>query len=111
MLKQDWMVIVAGEPLVDAMTAEQKATVAFTGFGYDSEDLCALQRSRASKGIMGVELVRSIYGWSVRADSGLQDFALLAGKGQLDGMLEDATRWAKAWVEQDPSKRYAWYRK
>lgn len=113
MVKQDWMVIVAGEALVDEMTAKRKATIPHNGFGYDSEKLCELQRNEAARGIRGVEIVRSNYGHSVRYDSGLQNFGLLAGSksGQLDGTLEDAIRYAKAWVAADPNRRYAWYRK
>lgn len=113
MLKQDWMVIVAGEELVDAMTAEQKAKIPHTGLGYASEELCRLQSERSKRGILGAEIVRSNYGHSVRYDSGLQDFGLLASSKsrQLDGSLEDAVRWAREWVSKDPTRRYAWYRK
>lgn len=114
MIKQDWMVIVAGEALIDAMEAEQKAKVEHTGFGYNSEQLCTLQREQSGRGILGVEV---IYfpgsGCSVRYDSGLQNFGLLAGSrsGYLDGSLESGEQWARAWVAQDPARRYAWRRK
>ena len=112
MFKQDWMIIVAGEMLVDQLTAEQKARVQRNGAGFASEQLCELQRERARNGLLGVELVQSFYGWSVRYDSGLQNFGLLAGarSGTLDGTLEDAERCARAWVAQDPDRRYAWRR-
>lgn len=113
MVKQDWMVIVAGEELVDQMTAEQKAKCEWTGYGYNSQQVCALQSEHSRRGILGVEIVCSNYGHSVRYDSGLQDFGLLAGSRskQLDGTLEDAERYAKNWVAQDPTRRYAWRRK
>lgn len=113
MLRQDWMVIVAGEELVDALTAEQKASVPMTGSGYESEALCRLQVQRSVRGVLGAEIVASNYGHSVRYDSGLQDFGLLASSRvkDVDGTLEDAIRWAKAWVAQDPTRRYAWHRK
>lgn len=113
MFKQDWMIIVAGEELVDALTAEQVARVPRGCGGFRSEELCNLQRDRASRGLLGVELVKSNYGWSVRYDSGLQNFGLLAGSrsGALDGSLEDAERYAKEWVSKDPTRRYAWRRK
>jgi len=112
MIKQSWMVIVAGHELVDAMEAEQKAKCKWTGFGYDSEQLCALQREHSSRGIIGCEIACSNYGHSVRYDSGLYDFGLLASSRskQLDGTLEDAERWAKEWCSAAPSKRYAWRR-
>lgn len=111
MIKQDWMIIVAGEPLVDAMTAEQKAKVPMTGAGYSSSHVCEMQRSQASRGIIGVEIVCSIHGHSVRYDSGLQDFGLLARSRDLGGTLEAADEYAKNWVAQDPERRYAWRRK
>lgn len=113
MFKQDWMVIVAGEPLVDAMTAEQTARVPMGCGGFKSEQLCELQRERSSRGIEGAEIVKSNYGHSVRYDSGLQNFGLLASSRcrQVDGSLEDAIRWVNAWVAKDPTRRYAWYRK
>ena len=110
MIKQDWMVIVAGEELVDAMTAEQKARVPHTGFGYESESLCQLQRDRASRGIVGVEIVKSIYGYGVRYDSGLQGFGILSRAQETGGTLEGAESFARNWVAQDPDRRYAWRR-
>lgn len=113
MIKQDWMIIVAGEALIDEMQREQEATVPKTGNGYASEALCRLQAKQAGRGIIGAEIVASNYGHSVRYDSGLQDFGLLASSrhGHLDGTLEAAERWAKTWVSCDPSRRYAWRRK
>lgn len=113
MYKQDWMIIVCGEPLVDELTAEQERRVPRGCGGFKSEELCQLQRERSGRGLLGVELVKSNYGWSVRYDSGLQNFGLLAGarSGTLDGTLECAERYAIAWVAQDPTRRYAWRRK
>lgn len=113
MLKQDWMIIVAGEVLVDTMAVETKARCEWTGYGYASEQLCTLQREQAARGIHGAEIVVSNYGCSVRSDSGLQNFALLASSRakQVDGTLEDAERWAHAWVARDPTRRYAWRRR
>lgn len=112
MIRQDWMTIVAGEALVDAMTAETKARCEFTGYGYKSEQLCMLQRDQAARGVLGAEVVDSNYGCSVRYDSGLQNFGLLASSRskQLDGTLADAERFARDWVAQDPTRRYAWRR-
>lgn len=113
MIKQDWMVIIAGNDLVEAMSAETKARCTDTGAGYASDQLCVLQREQAGRGIIGVEVVCSNYGHSVRYDSGLQNFGLLAGSrsGMLDGTLEDAVRFAIAWVAEDPTRRYAWRRR
>ena len=111
--KQDWMTIVAGEPLVDALQAEKERRVPHTGFGYESEALCGFQRECSSRGILGAEIVKSMYGHSVRYDSGLQDFGLLASSraGTLDGSLESAEAWARQWVAAAPAQRYAWRRR
>lgn len=113
MIKQSWMVIVAGETLINEMEAEQRALIKFNGVGYDSNQLCALQAKQANRGIEGAEIVVSAYGCSVRSDSGLQNFALLASARHKDvnGTLEDAERWVRNWVSENPSKRYAWRRK
>jgi hypothetical protein len=113
MYRQNWMIVVAGEPLIDALTQEQDTKIPRSGAGFVSEALCALQREHAARQIVGVEIVASIYGHSVRYDSGLQDFGLLAGSrsGQLDGTLADAERFAREWVERDPTRRYAWRRR
>lgn len=111
MIKQDWMIIVAGHELVDAMEAEQKAKVKWGCGGYNSEQLCILQREQSARGIQGAEIVTSFHGYSVRYDSGLQNFGLLARSQELGGTLEAAEQFARHWVSQDASRRYAWRRK
>jgi hypothetical protein len=112
MLEGSHFIVLAGLPLVEQMRAETRARCTHTGSGYNSDQLCALQRERASRQIIGVEIVKSNYGHSVRYDSGLQDFGLLAGKriGNVDGSYESAHRFALAWVAKDPARRYAWER-
>ncbi len=111
MIKQDWMIIVAGHDLVDAMETEQKATCRWTGQGYSSDDLAVLHRTQSARGLCGVEIVRSIYGHSVRYDSGMQNFGLLARSQELGGTLEAAEQFVRDWVAKDPSRRYAWRRR
>lgn len=79
---------------------------------FESSPLCAWQSEVFSRGYRGAELVKSIYGWSVRSDSGMDNFCLLASsrQGQLDGSYEDAVRYAKEWAEQDSARRYVWNR-
>jgi hypothetical protein len=111
MIKQDWMIIVAGHDLVDAMEVEQKAKCRWGCGGYNSDDLAVLHREQSSRGLRGVELVKAIKGWSVRYDCGLQNFGLLATSSDLGGSLEAAEQFANNWVSQDPSRRYAWRRR
>jgi hypothetical protein len=81
-------------------------------FGFrDSEALC---RAQIRSPYTSVDLSKSIYGWSVRAGSGLQNFALLACTshrgGSLDGTYAAALGWAERWVAEDPKRRYAFTR-
>lgn len=105
--------IIAGEWVVKAMNKEIEMRVPMTGSGRHSDSLVKVQQDFSQRGYLGVEIVCSLYGHSVRADSGLQGFALLAGKrlGNVDGSYESAEAWAKAWAAQDPSRRYVWKRK
>ena len=111
MIKQDWMIIVAGHDLVDAMEIEQKAKCRFNGFGYNSDDLAVLHREQSARRIQGVEIVGCIGGYSIRYDSGLQNFGLLASSRELGGTLEAAEKFASNWVSKDASCRYIWRRR
>ena len=111
MIKQDWMIIVAGDALVDAMEVEQKATCRWGCGGYNSDDLAVYHRNQSARGIIGVEIVKSMHGHSVRYDSGMQNFGLLARSQELGGTYEAAEQYARTWVAKDPERRYAWCRK
>lgn len=111
------MRIVAGQEIYVALQAEKERTVPHSkkpGMSqyFESEPLCRWQSECYSRGVRGVEIVKSIYGFSVRYDSGLADFGLLASSryGQLDGTFEDAVRYATEWCNEDPARRYAWTR-
>lgn len=101
-------VVIAGEAVVERIRAA-RASLPRTGNGVASGSLCAQQEREARAGVVGVELVRSNYGWSVRYDSGLQDFGLVASARakQVDGTFDSAAAFAVAWVAQDPDRRYA----
>jgi hypothetical protein len=96
-------IIIAGRELSEALDAEKRNTKG-------GEDLCRVQEAQASRGIQGAQLVRSMFGWSVRYDSGLQGWGLLASsrQGTLDGSLRAAVEWAEDWAAQAPTHRYAW---
>ena len=107
------MNFVAGKEVWDGLVAEKEATVSRNPQGfYASRELIALQSRQHTLGYRGVQLVESLYGWTVRADSGLDSFNLLAGarSGALDGTWESAVMWAQAWCRELPTHRYAWYR-
>lgn len=106
------MQFIAGQELWDNLQAEKRAKVPAGQYPgtFESTALCALQVAQAQRGILGVQLIESIYGWSVRYDSGIQNFGIIAGsrRGDLNGSFEAAAQFAKTWVAQDPAKRYAW---
>lgn len=80
--------------------------------GEPDRDLCRRQEQEHREGFEGVEIGPSIYGWSVRYDSGLNGFNLVASSrcGQIDGTRTDAIRFATEWVNENPTRRYAWMR-
>ena len=102
------MFIIAGAEVINAMNEEKAAAVAKNELGhFRSEQLCALQRKQAGRGYIGVCIVKSIYGYSVRYDSGLQDFGLLRSARCGDGSFKQAAEFCIAWAARDPSRRYA----
>lgn len=108
--------IVAGQTVVDGLRQARQQTVRPSSdrLGcFDSADLITQQCREAAAGIVGVEICVFSSGCSVRYDSGLQGFGLLASakRGNIDGTYEDAARWASAWQAQEPTKRYVWVRK
>lgn len=103
--------IVAGEAVVNTMRAGRES-VTKNSMGYlDSEELCEIQRQESRRGYIGVEIIKSSMGTSVRYDSGLNDFGLVASSRSLGGTYEAAEAFVKQWVEVDPTRRYGWVRK
>lgn len=103
--------VVAGHEVWDRVHNEYDAVrEGLSGPRERDNALCRAQERHSREGIRGAKLVESIYGWSVRADSGMQDFSILAGSrdGTLDGSWDDAERFVRAWVAEDPTRRYAW---
>lgn len=75
---------------------------------FESEPLCVWQGQVHAAGFRAARLDQSVHGWSVRSASGLDNFRLLAAAscGNLDGSFADALKWARAWMEEAPGKRY-----
>jgi hypothetical protein len=101
---------IINEELSNRLQAEKEVKVSRSTPGgyFRSEELCEWQREVGRRGIIEAELVNSMYGWSVRYASGIHNFGLLAGARcrQVDGTREDAERWARNWVAQDPTRRF-----
>lgn len=77
---------------------------------FESGSLCRWQSQIHARGIIHARLCQTIFGWSVRSGSGLDNFCLLAG--HRDGALPNATldqaiEWARNWCADDPEHRYA----
>lgn len=105
------MILIAGAELYEATRAEKLAMVSQTPAGFNSEQLCKLQERQAGRGLLGAQIVESIYGFSVRYDSGLQEWGLLRpsrGLPEDQRTLEAAEAWCRDWVARDPAHRYAW---
>src|SRR5262245_40363136 len=87
--------IIAGTDTVLAIRAKRKPNT----------DIPAAQMQEARDGILGTMIVRSLYGWTVRYDSGLQSWAILARA--LPSKAE-AAQFITNWVAVDPARRYGW---
>jgi hypothetical protein len=93
--------IVAGQDVYDAYRARRLTAL---GMGpHDSEALCEFQKREARHGLVEAEIVKTIYGHSLRYASGLHDFGLI---GRKLGTLEQATQFAVNWQAQDPERRF-----
>lgn len=88
------------------------------GFVRGDTYLCAEQRAQGREGFVAVELVQSIYGYTVRYASGLQGRSILrnaSGRGRIADSpkadelyaesLVEAAKWAIEWAKQDPTRR------
>jgi hypothetical protein len=101
-------VIVVGADVLAAYTAEKERAVPKVAGGYFESEALWKFAERTAGQFVEAELVKSIYGYSVRYASGVHNFGLLASSrmGVVDGTLEDAERWAREWQGEDPQRRY-----
>ena len=79
---------------------------------FDSESLCTWQIKVSQAGYVGAEICKSIYGYSLRYCSGLDNWAIIAGCrcGMLDGTFADALQYAERWQAEQPTKRVVYMR-
>ena len=97
---------IAGQDVLDAIARHRAATVLPSRRRpgtWDSETLCAHQRAMAARGYIGAEIVPTIRGFSLRYDSGLQNFGLIE-RGL--ATLEEAEIAARRWQIRAPTLRY-----
>jgi hypothetical protein len=105
MLNNEGFVLLAGNP--SKWDDEIRARCEKRGSFFESESLCKLQAAQHAKGRRSARLQRTIYGWSVRLDSGLDDRQILYGHrlGNKDLSREAAVAFGIAWANEDPEKR------
>lgn len=100
--------VIAGQEIYDAIRAEREARLNPGALGYDSEALCRLQESQSRRGYVEAHIVKSMYGYSVRYASGLQNFGLIrSARDAADKSLAAAEQFCRDWVAADPAHRYA----
>jgi hypothetical protein len=93
--------VLAGHDVVESIRASRAAV-------RGDDDLCARQRADARRGVLGVEVCKTLKGYSVRYDSGLQNWGLVARSLPT---FDDAAEVARQWATADPAHRYAWVRR
>src|SRR5687767_14614927 len=106
-LMTDAFLLVAGSEARRAENASRNAAAKPSKYAPDSVDsksLVAWQEQEGRKW-RSVEVVSTMRGWSVRASSGLDNFALL----YVAESFTDAIAWCRRWVEED-AYRYAFVR-
>lgn len=91
--------IIAGKEVQDRYLA------ILNGAG-NSEELCKRQERASREGITEAELVKSMYGWSLRYASGLNDFGLIARARETGATWAKAVEYAKEWQAKDPERRF-----
>lgn len=97
MLNTKWYVLIAGNP-----TKWDEETENLLDNG-DTKGLVSLQENQAARGRLSAHLIRSIYGWTVRYASGLQNFGLLYASQSSD--IRKAVEFGVEWANKDPENR------
>ena len=95
---------IAGEEVWNALQAEKIQKVSRNSDGYfSSRELIPLQGEWARRGVLGAQIVKTFHnGWSLRFDSGIQNFAII----DILPTREAIEYRAQAWVDCDPTNRY-----
>lgn len=103
-------IIIAGQDVADKITILRSQVLpSKTRPGcFDSEALSKFQQNLSQFGYIEAEIVDSMYGFSVRYASGLQNFGPIYSSRakQVDGTLECAIEAAKKWQEAYPTHRW-----
>lgn len=99
------IVIIAGnaEPWRQQRLALEARRKALRGDAFDQE-LCALQVSQHQAGLRTATVHETIYGFSVRSSSGLDNQAFIPNGRRL-ATWQDAMTAGRTWAGQDPEHR------
>ena len=94
---------IAGEETWNELQAEKVLKVSQNARGFNSRELIILQGEWSRRGILGAELVESsMRGWTLRYDSGIQNWSIIAA-----GLTREEVEYrAQQWVAVDPTNRY-----
>jgi hypothetical protein len=91
---------IAGEETWNELQAEKVLKVSQNARGFNSRELIILQGEWSRRGILGAELVESsMRGWTLRYDSGIQNWSIIAADMTKGEVIEFA---------MDPSHRYVY---
>lgn len=77
----------------------------------NSEDLIKVHVEQHQRGRREAQLVRTIYGWSVRYASTIDNCALLFPGENAPATLAECILWGRAWADEDPANREFFGRK
>lgn len=109
MLNSDHFVLLGGNPQAWDDEIQRRVKASETRLGcFDSESLCAVQVDQHARGRRSAVLTSTIYGWSVRLASGLDQNQLLFSyrtTGRRGITREEAIAWGRAWAAEDPTHR------
>ena len=96
---------IAGEETWNELQAEKVLKVSQNARGFNSRELIILQGEWSRRGVLGAELVESsMRGWTLRYDSGIQNWSIIAA----DMTKGEVIDYAMSWVAMDPTRRYVY---
>jgi hypothetical protein len=101
MMNTTHFMVLAGDP---ASWDEETRRLCRSGIyenTYNSEDLCKVQVDQFFRGRRSATIVETIYGWSVRSDSNLDNRAIYLSRVT----KEAAIKFGIAWANEDPKNR------
>jgi len=101
MLNDKHFVLLAGNPT--KWDNEIREKVSKVGDCFESNNLCNLQVNQFARGRLSANLIRSMYGWTVRYASGLQDFAIIHSSRKFN--IQEALEFGIKWANEDPENR------